>query len=432
MEQSKINQFQLEISKKFKRFDFHLIQRKLYSYDLSEPPRLLKKFLGIADVVIQPEDKEEVYEILKIAKKYRIPVIPRGAATSAYGGVLPYKGGIVVDFTRLNEFEIDEDKKLLVGEAGVVWWDAQRELVKRGLSLRVYPTSALSSTIGGWIGQGGYGVGSLKYGSIAENVEWVEVVDFNGIGIKEPSKFIGLEGTTGLIVSAAIKLKDYDDDKALTFNINIEDSIKLISKSKAHTAFFYNNKYIEILRELKGVDADGNILLLTFESAAIEDSIKINNRMIENGDEKTGEKLWQDRFYPFRIRKISNLICVEVILPIQKLIDFTKRIEKLPFTVVFSRNDAVVLMLLTVQDEEIRYGTWLRIMKLIKIAEKYNGKVYSPGLWFSYKSDKVFPNFEVIRNYKKEVDEYNLLNPGKIFPFGIIPKLVKIAEMVVR
>ncbi|RLI77518.1 hypothetical protein DRP05_09880 [Archaeoglobales archaeon] len=422
MEQLK-NQFQLEVSKKFRRFDFHPVQRKLYSYDLSEPPKLLKRFLGIADVVIQPESKEEVYEILKIAKKYRMPVIPRGSATSAYGGVLPYKGGIVVDFTRLNDFEVDEDKKLLISGAGVVWWDVQKELVKRGLSLRVYPTSAPSSTVGGWIGQGGYGVGSLKYGSIAENVEWVEVVDFNGIGVKEPSKFVGLEGTTGLIVSAAIKLKDYDDDRALAFNVNIEDSIKLMSKSKAHTAFFYNDKYVELLKETRSLKIDdGNILLLTFESVS---------NTVSDGDEEVGELLWQDRFYPFRMRKISNLICVEVVLPIQKLIDFSKKIEKLPFIVMFSKTDALILILLTVQGE-VKYSTWLQTMKLIKIAEKYNGKVYSPGLWFSYKSDKLLSNFEVLRSYKREVDEYNLLNPGKIFPFGPIHRLIKLADLVVR
>ncbi|RLI73638.1 hypothetical protein DRO97_07090 [Archaeoglobales archaeon] len=421
-----MNQFQLEISKKFKRFDFHPIQRKLYSYDLSEPPKLLKKFLGVADVVIQPEGKEEVYEALKIAKKYRMPVIPRGAATSAYGGVLPYKGGMVVDFTRLNNFEIDEDKKLLISEAGVVWWDVQKELVKKGLSLRVYPTSAPSSTVGGWIGQGGYGVGSLKYGSIAENVDWVEVVDFRGINVKEPSKFVGLEGTTGFIVSAAIKLKDYDDDVAFAFNTSIEDSIKLVFESKAHTAFFYNKEYIEILKEVRGIDIEGNTLLLTFESKLAEKDL--NEKL--NGDELIGEKLWQDRFYPLRIRKISNLICVEVILPIEKLPNLIKKIEGYPFIVVFSKNNAVVLMLLTIKD--LKYSIWLKTVKLIKLAERFNGRIYSPGLWFSYKSDKVFPNFEMLKNYKKDVDEYNLLNPGKIFPLGVIPKLVKIVEMVMK
>jgi len=84
------------------------------------------------------------------------------------------------------------------------------------------------------------------------------------------------------------------------------------------------------------------------------------------------------------------------------------------------------------QIKDLKYSIWLKTVKLIKLAERFNGRIYSPGLWFSYKSDKVFPNFEMLKNYKKDVDEYNLLNPGKIFPLGVIPKLVKIVEMVMK
>ena len=411
------SEFKREIEKKFRRFSFNDFQRMLYSYDLSEPPKILKRFIGIADVVIQPESKEEVYEILKLARKYKKPVIPRGAATSAYGGVLPYKGGMVVDFTRLNSFYVDEDKKLLISQAGVVWWDAQRELVKKGLSLRVYPTSAPSSTVGGWIGQGGYGIGSLKYGSIANNVDWVEVADFNGIKIRDPSKFVGLEGTTGFIVSAAIKLKDYKEDVAIALKADVEDAVRFVYNSKAHTAIFYSKKYVELLNSVMNFDIDKEVLLLAFECDV-------------EGDRNLGEKLWEERFYPFRIRKVSNLVCVEVILPLKELIGFTKKILDIPFTISFAKQNAVVLIFLPV--EKMSYGIWLKVMKLIKVAEKYGGKVYSSGLWFSYKSDKIFPNFEVLRNYKKEVDEYNLLNPGKVFPVGIVPRLIKIADKVVR
>ena len=414
----KSGKFQKEITKKFKRFTFSSLQKKLYSYDLSEPPNTLKKFLKPPEVIVQPESKEEVYEILKLAEKYKKPVVPRGAATSAYGGAIPYKGGIVVDFTRMKRFEIDEDKKLLISEPGVVWWEAQKKLVKKNLSLKVYPTSALSSTVGGWIGQGGYGIGSLKYGSIADNVDWVEVVDFSGINIKEPSKFVGLEGTTGLIVLAALKLKDYDEDVAFAKKADIGESVKEVLRTQAHTAFFYSKKYVEFFREVKNLQIDGDTLLLAFESGKVE----------KVGDRDVGEALWRERFYPFRIRKVSNFVCVEVVLPIEKLVKISQKIED-PFIVLFTKQNAVLLILLPV--EEINYNVWLKMMKMIKFAESYDGRVYSTGLWFSYKSDKVFSNFEVLREYKKKVDRHNLLNPGKIFPSGMLPKAIKLAEKVV-
>ncbi len=49
------------------------------------------------DAIVQPESPEEIAELYRFANEESVPVVPRGAGTSGYGGAIPRKGGIVVD-----------------------------------------------------------------------------------------------------------------------------------------------------------------------------------------------------------------------------------------------------------------------------------------------------------------------------------------------
>lgn len=65
-------------------------------------------------------------------------------------------------------------------EPGVPWVQLEDLLRQRGASLRVYPTSAPQSTVGGWLYLDGLGVGSYEFGWLSENVAAVEVVGPKG------------------------------------------------------------------------------------------------------------------------------------------------------------------------------------------------------------------------------------------------------------
>ena len=79
------------------------VERKLYSHDIGEMPSLIKPLIGtpLADAVVQPESEAEVVALTTWAAREGVPLVPRGKATSGYGGVLPVKGGVVVDFFRM-------------------------------------------------------------------------------------------------------------------------------------------------------------------------------------------------------------------------------------------------------------------------------------------------------------------------------------------
>ena len=50
----------------------------------------------------RPGSAEEVAQIAALATREGIPLVPYGGGTGVMGGVLPVKGGIVVDLKRLN------------------------------------------------------------------------------------------------------------------------------------------------------------------------------------------------------------------------------------------------------------------------------------------------------------------------------------------
>ena len=55
-------------------------------------------------------------------------------------------------------------------EPGVVWEVLDKALMKQGMTLRLYPSSYPSATVGGWLAQGGAGIGSLESGWFRDNV----------------------------------------------------------------------------------------------------------------------------------------------------------------------------------------------------------------------------------------------------------------------
>lgn len=67
------------------------IQRALYATDAS-------MYQILPDMVAIPKDEEDVRVILEYARKNKIPVLPRGSATSLAGQTV--NKGIVIDFTK--------------------------------------------------------------------------------------------------------------------------------------------------------------------------------------------------------------------------------------------------------------------------------------------------------------------------------------------
>ncbi|MEN6332406.1 MAG: FAD-binding protein, partial [Smithella sp.] len=85
-----------------KRVNFNRMECILYSHDIAAIPSLIAPLIGktVPDAVVQPQNEDELVNLINWARQKNIALTPRAKASSGYGGVLPVKQGIVVDFFR--------------------------------------------------------------------------------------------------------------------------------------------------------------------------------------------------------------------------------------------------------------------------------------------------------------------------------------------
>ena len=71
--------------------------------------------------VVFPGSTEEVAEVLRLLRRERVAVVPRGAGTGLSGGALAVGGGVCIELARMRRvLKVDVENRLAVVEAGVV------------------------------------------------------------------------------------------------------------------------------------------------------------------------------------------------------------------------------------------------------------------------------------------------------------------------
>jgi FAD/FMN-containing dehydrogenase len=141
---------------------------------------VLKKLLDgkHADVVVQPVSAEEVQSVLAYCYEHEIPVTARGSGTGNYGQAVPLEGGVVLDLARMDAIEaITEDGVAQCGP-GTRLAVLETEARKFGWELRCYPSTVVKASVGGFLGGGSGGIGSITHGGLRDfnTVRAIEVV----------------------------------------------------------------------------------------------------------------------------------------------------------------------------------------------------------------------------------------------------------------
>ena len=173
---------------------------------------------SLPDIVVYPISAQEVSEVMKIARKEKVPVIPFGLGTSLEGHVIPYSGGISLDFTLMAHIiSISPEDFTVRVQPGVTRSQLNKELKKYGLFFSVDPGA--DATLGGMAATNASGTTSVRYGIMRDQVKDIEVVLADGTimhtgnaAIKSSSGynlnglFIGSEGTLGSFTELTLKV----------------------------------------------------------------------------------------------------------------------------------------------------------------------------------------------------------------------------------
>jgi len=166
-----------------------------------------------ADLVVRPASETEVLRVAQLCVQRRIPLTLRGAGTGNYGQCVPLEGGIVLDTTKLNQVRWLRDGLACI-EPGVRLAAFDREARPQGWEWRMYPSTYRTATIGGFIGGGSGGIGSINYGQLRDrgNLQAVRVVTLEDeprileLRGDEVQKVNHAYGTNGIIIELEVPL----------------------------------------------------------------------------------------------------------------------------------------------------------------------------------------------------------------------------------
>ncbi|MBT8490751.1 MAG: FAD-binding oxidoreductase, partial [Deltaproteobacteria bacterium] len=457
------------------RINFNKVERKLYSHDIAAIPGLVKPLIGstVPDAVVQPLDEEKLIELVRWAIENEIPLTPRGKASSGYGGVLPIKKGIVVDFYRMNRvIGVDSDAQTATVQSGVVWEKLDRYLKKQGLTLRTYPTSYPGSTVGGWLAQGGAGIGSYEAGWFRDNVVSARVVLPDGtvreFSSSELDVISDAEGITGLISDVTIRIQPLEDMEVISIGCpDAHDLQRFIEEMTEEnlpiwSLLFINPRMAELknrapLMEHLGHPVEERVLLpasyivtLTFRSKdrkAVTDGLKnlLKVCQAEILSDRIARHEWKNRFKLMVVKRLGpSLVPAEVVIPLSALGDFMSEIEhriNQPIVkegVIIRKSasgkpEVVILGFIPSDERTFSYNFVFSLsLTIMNLAEKHGGRAYSTGLYFAKKAEEVLGKERLARlkTFKKEIDPKNILNPGKVIGDGLLGTAISLGGFV--
>ena len=111
-----------------------------------------------ARVVVFVDDGDQVAQIVKFLYKEGISYVARGSGTNLSGGTVPLKGGVVIEFSRMNRIlEIDIENERAVVEPGIYNLTLQNALAPKGYYYAPDPASQKVSSMGGNLGENAAG-----------------------------------------------------------------------------------------------------------------------------------------------------------------------------------------------------------------------------------------------------------------------------------
>jgi FAD/FMN-containing dehydrogenase len=121
-----------------------------------------------ADFVVAPRSEAEVIEVLRVAHATGVPVTVRGAGTGNYGQAMPLAGGIILHMKNMTAVRAVHPGRVIC-EPGILIRDLDAALrAQSGQELRMHPSTFATATIGGFIGGGSGGVGSVTWGVLRD------------------------------------------------------------------------------------------------------------------------------------------------------------------------------------------------------------------------------------------------------------------------
>ncbi|MGA8220792.1 MAG: FAD-linked oxidase C-terminal domain-containing protein [Candidatus Acidiferrales bacterium] len=417
------------------------------------------------NIVVFPQTKAQVVGIVEMAKRYKTPIVGRGAGTGLSGGALARRGGIVISFTRMNRIlEIDTENQLAVVQPGVVNAELSAATAPLGLYYAPDPSSQKACTIGGNVSENSGGPHTLAYGVTTNHVVSLEVVLPDGetvrlgsraldsTGYDLPGLFVGSEGTLALVVEITVRLLRLPESVKTLLAIfdTLDDTTETVADITArgitpaacemldgwtlraveayvHAGFPLDSAAVLL------IDVDGVREAVEAQAEEVAEVCRKHNAREVRVARDTRERdlLWKGRKNAFgAVGRFSPTYYVQDgVIPRTKLPQTIRRIneisEKYGFQIgnIFHAGDGNLhpLILFDPRDEKQMRGVIAAGDEIIKFCIEMGGAItgeHGVGM----EKDRLMPllfsedDLEVMRRVRDAFNPTGLLNPEKVLP----------------
>ncbi len=433
-----------------------------YSFDASI-------YRGNPDIVVRPSSTYEVSEVVKIANKYKVPIVPRGAGTGLTGGACALYGGVVLDLMGMNRIkEINIENQYAVVGPGIIYDDLNAELSKYGFFFPPAPGSGSACSVGGMVANNASGMKAVKYGTTRNYVLKLELVMPDGqitetgslsskssTGYSLKDLFVGSEGTLGVITEITLRIKPIPaHSSALVVSFaGVREAGKAASEilkagivpagmeilSEVCIEAVKNVKKLEFPegKAILFIEMDGDDVCVKNDTEKIIKVCKENNALfIQHSEDKdeikrmmAGRKALSPSLFNYDARLNPVFLAEDIGVPISNIPDAIEEIGNIAskyglVIAVFGHigdGNLHPRMLIDVKDEE----TWKKADKaaeeIYKVAKKYGGTIageHGVGITRAqFLGLEHGDSIEIMRKIKRALDPNNIMNPGLLFDY---------------
>lgn len=394
----------------------------------------------LGDIVVRPKTEAEVLRVTKVCVAARVPVTIRGAGTGNYGQCIPLKGGVILDLSRMNTVKWVKPGIACV-EPGAKLSAIDKITRPQGWEIRMYPSTYRTATIGGFIGGGSGGIGSITYGQLrdrgnllAVRVATLEdeprVIELRGEAVQQVNHAYG---TNGIITELEIPLGPaypwteaivtFDDFMtAARFGQALGDADGLVKKLISVHAWPIPSYFAALKPYLPEGQAAALVMVAEPSMAPFQELVTAW------GGTLTYQKAAQDANKGFALAEFTwnhttlharavepTFTYLQTIFPYDPELKLVQHMyehfgeEALMHLEFLRMNSTVIPAALQL----VRYSTPERLREIIEYHEAQGAFIANPHTYVLEDGGrKTIDTVQV--NFKAQVDPYGLLNPGKM------------------
>jgi D-lactate dehydrogenase (cytochrome) len=414
------------------------------------------------DIVVLPQNTEEVAEIVRLCAARQVPIIPFGTGTSLEGHLNAPFGGVSIDTSMMKRLVAVHPEDLdCVVEPGITRKELNEQLRDTGLFFPIDPGA--DASIGGMVATRASGTNAVRYGTMKDNVLALTVVTPDGEIVKTGSRarkssagydltrlFVGSEGTLGIVTEITLKLhgipeaisagicsfptvKDACDAVIITIQSGLPVArIELLDEVQVRAVNVYSKLTLPetplLLFEFHGTDAGVTEQAERFGEICAEYNGG-NFSWATKAEERS--RLWQARhdvyWASLGLRPGAKGVASDVCVPISRLAEClaeTKRdIEETGMIApiaghVGDGNFHVMPLVMLDDPAEVRMAEDF-MHRLVERAIAMEGTCtgehgVGQGKMKYLKAEHGESALELMRLLKRSIDPDNIMNPGKI------------------